>query len=226
MGSDNLHHKRKAKKAGSSRTKAKEYPQILVVSEDSKSSVTYLKALWRDLSKHKVQALQKSVQIHPSHKGSSPDQVLESAKDIHNKENDFTEIYCVMDVDSHQTLNTALSNVRDGELKACGYHAIVSNPCFEYWVYLHLVDSDAPFNRTGKKSVCDCVGKKIREISGFEQYNKGNFDLFKNLSKVTDAQNNAIDRSKRILGENNPEDKNPSTNFHVLIERLIEQSSQ
>lgn len=135
---------RTAKKTGSDRPEPKNYTQILIVSEDTKSSVSYLNALWRELSQSKGNVLQKSVQIISSHKGSSPDQVLASAEEKNDEMDGFDEVFCVMDVDSHKTLNNTLQRIRGDGFRNKGYHAIVSNPCFEYWVYLHLCESDAP----------------------------------------------------------------------------------
>lgn len=225
MASNN---KRKAKKIGVKRTEPIRYDQILIVTEDTKSSVEYLKVLWAKLSKDKCKALQESVKIYPSHEGSSPDRVLGSAENKNEEMDGFDEIYCVMDVDSHQLLNSTLQKIRSKSFRTRGFQAIVSNPCFEYWILLHSDESDAPFNRKGKKSPCDCVQDKIKKNKNhaFNKYQKGSdFDWRCALSKIEQAQTRAISRSERILGAQNPEDVNPSTNFHCLINRLIQQSS-
>lgn len=227
MSKKALNQTRKAKKIGGTHRVAKVYQQILVVSEDSKSSVDYLNALWRDLSRSKEKALQKSVVIRGSHKGSSPDKVCESAQALNIELGGFDEMYCVMDVDSHQTLNKTLHEIRNNNSENPISHAIVSNPCFEYWILLHLEDSSAPFVRKSNKSACDCVGQRIRTFNnqGFAQYKKSGFDLFNSLNKLN-AQNDAVLRSRRILNTGNPENINPSTNFHMLIERLLNQATQ
>lgn len=84
-----------------------------------------------------------------------------------------------------------------------------------------LVSRGQPFNRTGSKSSCDGVSEKIKEYDGFKDYGKAVSGLHQRLCEY---QATAIERAKRLLGADYPENKNPSTNFYELIERLIAHS--
>jgi RloB-like protein len=224
MGSDNLHHKRKAVKLERQANTRFRSKRILVVCEDTKSALYYLQDYWKNLHKNKNKSLAQSVTMKAGD-GPSPDKVLQTAEDLVSKaasEGDpYDMIYCVMDVDAHATLKPTVQTIRTNDYALKGFKAIVSNPCFEYWVYLHVKESDAPFSakRTGKSS-CDCVVDEIKKIATLQSYQKGNDRLFETLKGIVDGQKNARTRSKRFLGDDKPEDKNPSTNFYELLDEL------
>jgi RloB-like protein len=224
MGSDDLHHKRKAAKLERQANIRFASKRILVVCEDSKSALYYLQAYWKNLHRNENKALAHSV-VMKAGDGSSPDMVLNTAENLAKKavsEGDpYDTIYCVMDVDAHATLKPTVQTIRTNDYALKGFKAIVSNPCFEYWVYLHVKESDAPFSakRTGKSS-CDCVVDEIKKIAALQSYQKGNDRLFETLNGIVDGQKNARTRSKRFLGSDKPEDTNPSTNFYELLDEL------
>jgi RloB-like protein len=224
MGSDDLHHKRNAAKLERKANIRFTSKRILVVCEDTKSALYYLQAYWKNLHKNENKALAQSV-IMKAGDGSSPDKVLQTAEDLASKaanEGDpYDVIYCVMDVDAHETLKATLHKIRANDYVQRGYKAIVSNPCFEYWVYLHVKESDAPFSakRMGKSS-CDCVIDAIKKIPALKNYQKASDHLFESLNGIKDGQGKASTSAKRFLGVNNPEDTNPSTNFYELLNEL------
>lgn len=58
------------------------------------------------------------------------------------KDPDFDEIWCVVDVDDHPNLNSAIAEARDA-----GIEIAVSNPCFELWLVLHVEDQTTEVDR-------------------------------------------------------------------------------
>ena len=52
----------------------------------------------------------------------------------------FGEVWCVFDVDQHESFHRAVDKAR-----ANGLELVVSNPAFEYWYLLHFKETDRPF---------------------------------------------------------------------------------
>lgn len=187
---------------------------ILIVCEDSKSSVYYLKEKVRScgLSPDDVKV--------DGDSDSSPRSVVDYAikekakqkkyaKD--NKIYKYEEIYCVMDVDDHSTLKEALTKARDNNLIA-----IVSNECFELWYLLHFIKySSKSFDRKEiEKLLTTHLGKP---------YNKSDKKIFDILK---DKEEHAISLAEQLgvsamkeSPDRNPK-RNPSTDVHVLIKKI------
>lgn len=225
MGSDDLFKKRKAANLERQKVSRAQRKRILIVTEDEKSALLYLRAFWRSVHRGKDRLLAESVTMVAG-QGSSPDCVVKTAKKAANKAykagDSYNDVYCVMDVDQHEHLNDALQVIRNGPKPAgTKYHAIVSNPCFEYWVLLHYKESSKPFSskRVGKSS-CDCVREEFKKIDSLKGYDKGDVCTLQTLAQNKTGLNAAIERAQRILGGAAPEGINPSTNFYELIKDL------
>jgi hypothetical protein len=78
----------------------------------------------------------------------------------------YDEVWCVVDVDDHTTLNQALVGARRG-----GINLIVSSPCFELWVLYHF--QDYPVSANGIE-----VGRKLKKhIPEYDKRLGSNFPL-------------------------------------------------
>lgn len=187
----------------------KPQPRVLVLCEDTKSGKNYLEDAARYYRSFAV--------VEFSHCGHTDS--IGIVQEAIKRQNDFEEIYCVLDRDSHPSWNAAFvlakSNVK--------ITIIPSYPCFEYWVLLHFEFTRAPFSSVGNHSAADRVLKDLRKKSGFENYEKGYKgclfdDLFNNLDK---ARLNAI---RSITEAESTQEKNPSTLIHELLDKFEELS--
>lgn len=187
---------------------------ILIVCEDSKSSVYYLRAKVRScgLSPDDVKV--------DGDSDSSPISVVdyaikEKAKQLklakENKIYEYEAVYCVIDVDDHPTLKAALSKARDNKLIS-----IVSNECFELWYLLHFIPYSTKHlsRRELEKQLTTHLGKP---------YDKGDDKIF---YQIKDKESTAINIAKQLdssalseSSERNPK-RNPSTDVYVLIEAI------
>jgi hypothetical protein len=61
----------------------------------------------------------------------------------------YDEIWCVLDVDDHESLQRAKERAR-----ANGILLAISNPCFELWLLLHFVDQRAPISTREVQRAC------------------------------------------------------------------------
>ena len=99
---------------------------ILIVCEDSKASCDYFEKFRKELNLSSVH-----VEVCGEECGSAPISVVDFAKQKKQSQtstirDDYDEIFCVVDVDDHTTLNDAIQTARDNDLDL-----IISNPCFE-----------------------------------------------------------------------------------------------
>jgi hypothetical protein len=185
---------------------------ILIVCEGEKTEPIYFNAL-----KETLRLIMVDVEIVGE--GGAPITVVnraiarrEERKQIAKKSLTKTEyevIYCVVDVDTHETLDQAIDKARGNEI--C---VILSNPCFEYWYILHFRKTSAPFsNSQNVKSTLR------REHSAYSESDTTIFNVV--YPKTSDA----IKHSKEVLNEqhNDAEDLrdcNPSTHVHKIVEYL------
>lgn len=217
MGSDNLHHKRKARTAEQlARRKASRasYGRLLIVCEGSKTEPNYFCELVSDLELNSA-----NVEIDGDC-DSSPMSVAEYAKKRYVEEkrtgNGFDKVFCVFDKDSHTTYEEALRQIKSMKPKDT-FIAITSIPCFEYWLLLHFDFTTRPFETTGTKSSCYNL---IDELKNYlPNYDKGESGIYRKISVKT---NQAIAWSVQSLeqaGENHTD--NPSTHVHKLVSYLV-----
>jgi len=216
VGSDDFHHKRKAKSAQNlARQKAKRapYARVLIVCEGSKTEPNYLREIVDCLELNTA-----NIEVDGDC-GSSPASVVAHARQRYSEHkrqgDDFDKVFCVFDKDTHHTYEQALTEVSEAK-PANKFTAIHSVPCFEYWLLLHFEFTTRPFAAAGGKSVCACVIDELHRY--MPAYTKGDHGVFKELMPYTEQ---AITRSKNALQQarNNGTD-NPTTLMHELVEYL------
>lgn len=152
----------------------------------------------------------------PSSYGLSPKRLVEAAKKEMARSNrrvptdDFDEIWCVFDVDSHNDLEDAISLAINSGIKCA-----ISNPCFELWLVLHVADQTAYVERERIQKRCRELslieGKRIEEQVGTTLINGIRDAIFraKNLGKMHM-------RAEASMREN------PSSTVWRLMESIIQ----
>lgn len=213
MGTDNLHHKRKAKaKNELSRKKSlrSSYDKVLIVCEGEKTEPIY----FNGLIKH-YQLNSANVAIVGAC-GSSPKSVFEKAEELATQEerkgDKYDSIYCVFDKDSHSSYNETISKIN----KKQGFHAITSVPCFEYWILLHFIYTTKPFNGTHTKSISQEVYDELKKY--FPDYEKSRKDLFSLLLPHIEFAKNNAQRANGVAKSMNTD--NPTTSVDALVTYL------
>ena len=121
----------------------------------------------------------------------------------------YDRVWCVFDRDSFppDQFNNAL-----GKARAEGMKIAYTNQAFELWYLLHFHYFDAALDRSQYK-------KKLTDLLGFE-YRKNDDGMYDALRK---RQPEAIRNAKRLMSQYaspNPENDNPSTTVHELVEEL------
>lgn len=227
MGSDDLHHRRKARRvADLARKKASRepYPKVLIVCEGEKTEPNYFSELKDHLE------LSSTNVVVTGECGSSPISVADYAIQLFRQEkitgDPFDKVYCVFDKDTHTTYQQALDKIAEANQQALDeisgkkpkdiITATTSVPCFEYWLLLHFEYSTAPFIGTGGKSACSRLINELKKY--LPAYQKGGESIFVQL---LDNQPQAIAyAAKSLRAADKSGDDNPSTKIHELIQYL------
>ena len=221
MAADDLFKRRKPRNPRAeraARTIRQPAPRILLVCEGEKTEPTY----FRDMVN--AWGLANQVKIGKN-AGSSPNKVVAQAEVLYSqaqREGDaFDEVYCVFDRDTHERFDDAVSRSRTLKANGRPLNAVVSVPCFEFWLLLHFGYTDRPYASNGKRSVGDAVVTDLKQKPGFEKYDKGMTGVFKLLDisgRLAQALKNAQQLAACPAGQD--EHPNPSTQVHVLVNRL------
>ncbi|EAI3764214.1 RloB domain-containing protein [Campylobacter coli] len=185
MGTDDLHKKRNIK-LRDRKARRKENEVILIVCEGKKTEVDYLRQLKDYLKLNNVR-----IDIFSS-KNPSPLKVVKFAKEK-SEEYFYNKIYCVFDKDTHLDFNEAKQ-----KCEQCNFEAIISNPCFEFWILLHFEYTTKPFgtNSPCKELIDNDLKKYIKDYTknyNFANIIKQNLDIaiahVQQANKVAESNN-------------------------------------
>lgn len=83
--------------------------------------------------------------------------------------------------------------------KANGINIALSNVCFEYWLILHCIESDAPYGSFDDLIARSCLRQQMKN-RGHKKYDKGAVNIYPLLADgVDDARARALRINKRTL---------------------------
>lgn len=179
--------------------------RILVICEDTKSSLQYLKEA--------AYYFRAYAEIDIIHCGKNDP--LNIVKEAVERKRVFDHVYCAIDRDRHEGFDAALALAETDKKISI----IASYPCYEFWLLLHFQKTRKPYIGVGKNSSGDLLLKDLCQEPGMGSYTKGGFEnLFeKLLDKLPKARERAAQLMMEALIEEN---LNPSTRLHELIEEF------
>ncbi|EKJ5635316.1 RloB domain-containing protein [Campylobacter coli] len=207
MGTDNLHKKRNTRPRDR-KIRKNEYEAILIVCEGEKTEINYLKQLKNFFRLNNI-----TIDIISS-KNSNPLQVVKFAK----KKNDlfnYNEVYCVFDKDTHANFTKAQEECEKyiknyiKEDKNFKFEAIISNPCFEFWILLHFRYTTKSFDANSPCS--ELINNNLRTY--IKDYTK-NYN-FANIIKQN--LNTAISNANEV---NKEAENNNYTSSYTFMDKL------
>jgi len=212
-----MHRNKASRKANKRATDIRErrdvrgkfYPRILIVCEGEKTEPFYFEALrgFYKLSRDSVEI---------AGIGANPTSIVKIAEEKYKASKrdgvTFDKVFCVFDKDSHADYHRALAQLKNKE----NFEAIVSVPCFEYWLLMHYHGNTKPYQKAGNKSACDQVISDLTKH--IPHYRKGERSVFGYVEKelataITNAKNTL--KAAQKSGTDNP-----STKVHLLVEYL------
>ena len=213
MGTDDLFHKRKAKKMhdlARRKDRRSPYAKVLVVCEGEKTEPHYFNSLKDHYGLNSA-----NVEICGDC-ASAPSSVYRYARRRYREVKDagdpFDRVFCVFDQDTHSSYQRTVDDIARSTPKGT-YSAITSVPCFEYWLLLHFIYGTRPYNALPGNSACHQV---LTELEGYMPgYTKGNANTFQELiNQLGFAKANAA-LALREAAANHTD--NPTTHVHELV---------
>jgi hypothetical protein len=151
--------------------------------------------------------------------GNDPRTILNYAKKAYEEFGGYDEIFCVFDKDDHSHYDEVRKEIKKLREGLVPIHAIISNPCFEYWLLLHFKCSSAQFPSTQTKTKAENCIKELKKY--LPEYKKGRryvqkiaLELF---GRIEEAKNNA--KKIQETGKKDGFDE-PFTNVNEIIEYL------
>ena len=212
MGSDNLFHKRKVRRAASLRRTAARrdsYDTVLIVCEGEKTEPNYFRELRDDLRLSHF-----NIEITGSSQGSAPINVVNHALQYHK---DYDKTFCVFDQDQHSSYQKALDKIRKKEnFQKHSVTAITSVPCFEFWLLLHFRMTTRQF-AAASGSHCELVIKELKEY--LPDYRKGYHGIYQ---KIKTKLSQALENAERVASHCAAAGTDlPSTKIHLLVNYLL-----
>jgi hypothetical protein len=177
-----------------------ELPRFLIVCEGEATEPNYFNALAAELKL--------SVNVRIEGLGDNTDSLVERAIEL-KQEDDYVQTWCVFDRDSFPAtrFNRAIQLAENQ-----GLSVAYSNEAFELWYILHFEYLQAGLSRNAyKQKLGEQLGKK------YEKKSRTIYD------EIKDKQDTAIRNATRLLltyDRPNPEQDNPSTKVHLLVQEL------
>lgn len=219
MGSEDLFHKKRERKSSDFKRKTSSpnnpvkqiQTRVLIVCEDSKSSVFYLEEIKKDFDL-------KALVIRGKECGSAPSSVLAYAEKVfsESKNEPYDRIYCVFDRDTHDCYEVTISKINQLQALKKPFFAITTTPCFEFWLLLHFQYTSKSYCATQNKSSCDIANVDLK--TEWADYEKTKRDIY---AHVRERTADAIANAKQLVLHNiSSASTNPQTNMHELIEYL------
>ncbi len=218
MGTDNLFHKRKERRASSLKRKKSlkaPYDRVLIVCEGAKTEPIYFREI-RDSYRLNTA----NIDICGNECGSDPLSVVNYAIGKFREDRDYERVYCVIDRDKHTNFHEAVDKISQTILgKNVIFAAIISVPCFEFWLLLHFVYTTRQFCTQGNASDCELVIADLKKSGRIPGYNKGGRNIFALTKEMLPS---AIKNAKQLQQYNQSTGtNNPATDMHEIIEYLI-----
>lgn len=178
--------------------------RVLIICEDSKSSLSYL----QDAARH----FRSYAEVEVTHVNRTDPKgiVAEAVK----RSSSFDAVYCAIDRDSHAGFDEALQLAASQAPKVS---VIASYPCYEYWLLLHFRKSTKPYSSVGASSAGDRLVKELRAEPGMNGYSKALPGLFHSLLPNLPR---ARERAAEVLADTENNGMNPSTRLHTLMDVL------
>lgn len=213
MGTDNLFHKRKAKKLERQKPTRKLYEKVLIVCEGSKTEPNYFNEL-----KDHYEIDTANIRIS-GECGSDPISVVRHGEELFREaartSEPFDKVYCVFDRDNHANFDEAIT-LLNSLRPANTFKEITSTPCFELWFILHFVYTSVPLESVGLKS---CGARTLEELEKYwPNYAKGVNGSFNYLLEQLET---AKAFGARLLVESERTGSiNPLTKVHELVSYL------
>ena len=124
-------------------------------------------------------------------------------------------VFCVIDRDRHTDFDTAIAQINGYRNKDTKLHAIVSNPCFEFWILLHFDYTTKLFGTSGDSPCMDLIKNNLKVF--IEDYEKGDKAIMPPIIKS--GLERAVANAKRA---NETAKRNGTDNQTTQMDELVD----
>ena len=170
---------------------------MLVVCEGEKTEPNYFEEIRKS-----ARIAPADIRVIPSELGTQPLRVVESAIREFSKKKAYDRVYAVFDRDDHENYANAIhkaeaqnGKLKNDEGKPISFCAIVSVPCFEFWLLLHFVDVRALLPRV------DVYDRLRQHIPEYQKNANDVYERTEHLFDVASERANALRvNSNRLTG--------------------------
>lgn len=148
-------------------------------------------------------------------KGSSPLDIIKTAKTKYFEDAGYEKVFCIFDRDKHGSFTTALQEVQNLSVKKrkgerIPIFAIVSNPCIEIWIMCHFELPKVTYCGSAKTV-------KLALKKHLPDYDENNPAIFR---VIEIKQPQAIKNAKNLVKMNSDPLQKPYTDIHRFLELL------
>lgn len=190
--------------------------RVLIVCEGKKTEPFYFEGL-----RKKLELATFEVKVCGEGCGSAPINVVDHAikerqKDMESGGSGYDHVWCVIDIESpekHHTLAQALDKAKANNLGVAA-----SNPCVEFWFYLHFENKAKPRTSAEMHKAFKKELKKKRQ--SYSKNSRATIDQLYPHTSTAIANAKTVKKS-RGWGENLTK-VNPSTHVYKVVELLRE----
>lgn len=204
-------------------SKLKPLKTLKIFCEGEKTEPNYLKGYIATLDNE----ARKSVVLIEKTKKNTPIQLVEEA--IKAKKSpqslDEDEFWVVYDRESVAKYSDENHSKAFDKAKRARIHVALCNVCFEYWILLHFLDTDAPYSSYDDLRANSILNEEFR-IAGGRNYEKSSASLF---ASIRDRVSIARERGKRLndrgersahSGRDKPYHINPYVGIVALLQAI------
>lgn len=204
MGRDNQPKERQARALARKKANRASYERILIVSEGEKTEPLYFEEIRQHYRLHTA-----NIRMMPSAYGTTPQQVVDFARDECLKTREWELVFCVFDRDDHPRANfdnamasaAALDKKHKNELKQpIRFTAIPSIPCFELWLLLHFERITRECHRNEVYSLLRQPGR----LPGYDKSQGGHFARTRHLLDTAYGNAATLTAERKRHGNENP----------------------
>lgn len=199
-------------------------PVLHVFCEGEKTEPNYIKGYLNKF--HSCNRRLKIVIIENTNK-STPVQLVDDAykikKDSKTPKNDV--FWVVYDREGKHNYKDSLHQQAFERARSHKINIAISSVCFEIWLLLHLVESNASYSSCDDLLKNSPLQNELQKL-GLAKYEKGCQDIFERISgNIDDARSRAIRMNTATLNSSNadptrPYLHNPYTDMHLLLDEI------
>jgi len=203
---------------------AKHVPRKMhIYCEGAKTEPNYIQSY---INSHSDSELRGVVRIEDTSKNTPVQLVDEAVKAKNSGKHPTGDIYWVVyDRESIHKYTDALHDQAYLTAKNNDINIALSNVCFEYWLLLHFINTNAPFASFNDLIAQRALKAKVRDETG-KDYEKGSRDIYRivseNIGKARTRANaiNAQTLATARSGVSKPYQLNPYTDVPALLDAI------